>query len=205
MISINNLMQSYQVSLKMTPEEQHTASQRISLRSGRLYSQDDPIFDVIEALSSVTNDIKSITEKVADTTATVNQLGKSLDDKKLRNSIKQLESFVGLVKNFSSKLYVLSFLGGLLCAGLPTYLLYEKSVKTLVRENAIKIDKELTEAIGRSEELYTLGVEAAKDGLYIEYQRAEHNGTPYGVIIYKHQGILSKDGTAVWIPLSGDK
>lgn len=205
MISINNLIQSCQVSLKMTPEEQHTASQRIFLRSGRLYSQDDPIFDVIEALSSVTNDIKSISEKLADTTATANQLGKNLDDKKLRNSIKQLESFVGLVKNFSSKLYVLSFLGGLLCAGLPTYLLYMKSVKTLERENVIKIDQKLSEAIGRSDELYSIGVDAAKDGIHLEYQRADHDGVSYGVLMLHKPVYLSKDGTAVWVPLARDK
>jgi hypothetical protein len=189
----------------MTLEEQRSISQRIYMRSGRHYSEDDPIFDVIEALSSVTNDIKSVNEKLADTAAATNQLGKNLDEKKLRSSIKQLESFVGLVKNFSSKLYVLSFLGGLLCSGIPTYILYMKFVKTLQIENAIKIDKELSDAIGRADELYSLGVEVAKDGLHIEYKQAEYDEKRYGVLKLHQQVYLSKDSTAVWIPLSGNE
>lgn len=189
----------------MTLEEQRTISQRIFVRSGRHYSEDDPIFDVIDALSSVTDDIKSINEKLADTAATANQLGENLDDKKLRNSVKQLESFVGLVKNFSSKLYVLSFVGGLFSACVPTYILYMESVKNLERENSIKIDKELSDAIGRSDQLYSVGVEAAKDGLHLEYKQAEHDGVPYGVLKLHQQVYISKDGTAVWVPLSGNK
>lgn len=205
MTCTNSWMQLFQESLIMTLEEQRFISQRIFMRSGRHYSEDDPIFDVIDALSFVTNDIQRINEQLAETAATTNQLGKNLDDKKLRSSIKQLETFVELVKNFSSKLYVLAFVGGLLSASIPTYILYMKSIKTLESENAIKLDKELSDAIGRADELYSLGVEAAKDGLHLEYQRAEHNGQSYGVIIYEQQGILSKDGTAVWVPLSGNK
>jgi hypothetical protein len=186
----------------MNLDAQRTIFQRIFKRSGRYYSADDPIFDVIDALSLVTDEIKIINDKLADTTDIANQLGKNLDDKKLRNSIKQLESFVGLVKNFSSKLYVLSFVGGLLSASIPTYILYMKSVKALEIENAIKIDKELSEAIGRADQLYSLGVKAAKDGIHLKYQRAEYNGQVYGVIIYNQQVFLSKDGTAVWVPLS---
>lgn len=172
------------------------------MRSGRIYSEDDPIFDVIEALSAVTVDIKAVNDKLAITAVTADKLGKNLDDKKLSNSVKQLESFVDFVKNFNTKLSVMSFVGGLLCAGLPTYLLYMKSVTVLEEENARKIDQELSDVMGRADELHSIGVEAAKDGIHLEYQRAEHNGEPYGVLMFKKQVYLSKDNTAVWVPIA---